>query len=61
MKDILAELAVPDNAKNVDVLSCYYTERNGKIKAIEKGLQVHQFSNLLNDNRGVAICQIGTF
>lgn len=47
MKDILAELAVPDNAKNVDVLSCYYTERNGKIKAIEKGLQVHQFSNLI--------------
>lgn len=47
MKDILAELAVPDNAKNVDVLSCYYIERNGKIKAIEKGLQVHQFSNLI--------------
>lgn len=47
MKDILTELAVPDNAKNVDVLSCYYTERNGKIKAIEKGLQVHQFSNLI--------------
>lgn len=47
MRDILAELAVPDNAKNVDVLSCYYTERNGKIKAIEKGLQVHQFSNLI--------------
>lgn len=47
MKDIFAELAVPDNAKDVDVLSCYYTERNGKIKAIEKGLQLHQFANLI--------------
>ena len=62
MKDIFSELAVPDNAKDVDVLSCYYTERNGKIKPIEKGLQVYQFSNLIfkvyrdNNNLYLANC-----
>jgi len=42
---VYAELSVPADAKEVDILSFYYKEKNGTIKVCEKGLQVAQYFN----------------
>ena len=44
-KSVYAELGVPDNAKEVDVFSFYYKEKDGKIKVCEKGLQMAPYLN----------------
>lgn len=42
---IFADLGVPDDARDVDILFFYYKEKNGKIKACEKGLQFVPYFN----------------
>lgn len=42
---VYAELAVPDDAKDIDVLSFFYKIKDGEIKVQEKGMQVFQYFN----------------
>lgn len=42
---VYAELAVPDDAKDIDVLSFFYKIKDGEIKVQEKGMQVFQYLN----------------
>lgn len=42
---VYAELAVPDDAKNIDILSFFYKIKDGEIKVREKGMQVFQYFN----------------
>lgn len=43
---IYKELGVPEEAKNVDLLSFFYKVNDGEIKVHEKGLQLAQYFNL---------------
>lgn len=42
---VYAELEVPANAIEVDILSFYYKRKEGKIKVCEKGLQMAPYTN----------------
>ena len=42
---IFKDLAVPDDAKTVDVLTFFYKVKDGKIKVLEKGFQIAQYFN----------------
>ena len=42
---ICADLGVPDSAREVDVLSFFYKEKNGEIKVQEKGFQLFSHFN----------------
>lgn len=42
---VYTELAVPDDAKEIDILSFFYKIKDGKIKVQEKGMQVFQYFN----------------
>jgi len=42
---VYAELAVPANAKEVDILSFFYKVKDGKTKVCEKGMQIAQYLN----------------
>ncbi len=42
---IFAELNVPANAKDVDILSFFYKVKDGEIKMHQKGMQVAQYYN----------------
>ena len=42
---VFAELSVPTDAKEVDVLSFFYKMNDGNIKVCEKGMQVTQYFN----------------
>ena len=42
---IYKELAVPDDAKDVDLLSFFYKVTDGEIKVYEKGMQLAQYFN----------------
>lgn len=42
---VYAELSVPADAKEVDVLSFFYKMKDGNIKVCEKGMQVTQYFN----------------
>ena len=42
---IYQELSVPDDAKNIDVLSFFYKRKDGEIKVHEKGMQLFQYFN----------------
>lgn len=42
---VYAELAVPADAKEVDILSFFYKVKDGNIKVCEKGLQIAQYIN----------------
>ena len=42
---IYKELSVPDDAKNMDILSFFYKIKDGEIKVHEKGMQVFQYFN----------------
>lgn len=42
---VYAELAVPQNAREVDVFTFYYKEKDGKIKVCEKGMQMAPYLN----------------
>ena len=42
---IYAELAVPANAKDIDILSFCYKVKDDKVKVVEKGIQFSQYSN----------------
>ena len=43
---VMTELEVPAHARQVDVLSFYYKEKNQQIKACSKGMQFADFFNL---------------
>lgn len=43
--DILAELGVPSDSKEIDILSFFYKEKNGKIKVCEKPMQMAPYFN----------------
>lgn len=45
VKAIFTELSVPDDAKEVDILSFYYKEQDGTIRVKEKAMQLCQFMN----------------
>ena len=47
-KEILAELSVPDNAREVDVLSFCYKEENETIKMAQKGVPRDRFKFCVN-------------
>ncbi len=42
---VFNELAVPADAKDVDILSFFYKVKDGKVKVYEKGLQTVQYYN----------------
>lgn len=42
---VYTELDVPDDAKDVDILSFFYKIKDGEIKVQEKGMQVFQYLN----------------
>ena len=42
---VYSELAVPDDAKDIDILSFFYKIKDGEIKVQEKGMQVFQYFN----------------
>lgn len=42
---IYKELSVPDDAKDIDILSFFYKVKDGEIKVQEKGMQVFQYFN----------------
>lgn len=42
---VYSELAVPADAKNIDILSFFYKIKDGEIKVQEKGMQVFQYFN----------------
>lgn len=42
---VYTELAVPDDAMNIDILSFFYKIKDGEIKVLEKGMQVFQYFN----------------
>lgn len=42
---VFAELAVPPDAKEVDVLSFFYKMKDGEVKVCEKGVQITQYFN----------------
>jgi hypothetical protein len=42
---IYKELAVPDDAKEIDILAFFYKIKDGKIKVQEKAMQVFQYFN----------------
>lgn len=42
---VYAELSVPADAKEVDILSFFYKMKDGNIKVCEKGMQVAQYFN----------------
>lgn len=42
---VYAELSVPADAKEVDILSFFYKEKDGSIKVCEKGMQVAPYFN----------------
>lgn len=42
---VFTELAVPADAKDVDILSFFYKVKEGEIKVHEKGLQIAQYYN----------------
>ena len=42
---IYKELSVPDDAKDIDILSFFYKVKDGEIKVQEKGMQVSQYFN----------------
>lgn len=42
---VYAELSVPADAKEVDILSFFYKAKDGNIKVCEKGMQVTQYFN----------------
>lgn len=42
---VFSELAVPAEAKDVDILSFFYKEKEGEIKMHQKGLQIVQYYN----------------
>lgn len=44
-KAVYAELGVPGNAKDVDILSFFYKIKDGNIKIQEKGMQIAQYFN----------------
>ncbi len=44
--DILADLGVPSDAKEIDILSFYYKDKDDNIKILEKGL-LAPFNNLI--------------
>ena len=44
---ILSELSVPSNARETDILTFYYKEKNGKLKHIMKGTSAFNYLNLV--------------
>lgn len=44
---IFAELSVPSNAREVDILSFQYKEKNGKLKHVQKGNSYFNYINLV--------------
>jgi hypothetical protein len=44
---ILAELSVPSNAREVDILTFQYKDKNGKLKHVMKGNSVYNYMNLM--------------
>ena len=42
---VYSELAVPEDAKDIDILSFFYKIKDGEIKVQEKGMQVFQYFN----------------
>lgn len=42
---IYSDLSVPENAKEVDILSFYYKVKDNKIKVCEKGMQIAPYLN----------------
>lgn len=42
---VYTELDVPDDAKDIDILSFFYKVKDGEIKVQEKGMQVFQYFN----------------
>lgn len=43
--EIFSELAVPSDAKDIDILSFFYKIKNNEIKACEKGMQITPYFN----------------
>ena len=44
---VYEDLGVPKNAVEVDVLSFYYKDKDGKLKIYEKGFEYSQYKNLI--------------
>ena len=44
---ILSELSVPSNARETDVLTFYYKDKNGKLKHVMKGTSAFNYLNLV--------------
>ena len=44
---VFTELAVPETAKEIDLLCFFYKDKNGEVKVVEKGLQLAPYINPL--------------
>lgn len=58
-KEILAELSVPDNAREVDVLSFCYKEENETIKMAQKGVPLTNMSfHIFTDSENLYLADL---
>ena len=46
IKEIYKELGVPSNARNIDIMTFKYAEKDGKIKVKATGMQMFEYANL---------------